>query len=107
MCSSDLVLSEASEAIEADLMAIPRIPGTAEDEQLDLAALRRELWADPGVRARLDDLWPALTPHRLLDELFADPARLGTAAPALTVAERAALLRQARRMEHRRRAAAR
>ena len=88
------VLAEASEAIEADLMAIPQIPGTAEDEQLDLAALRRELWADQGVRARLDDLWPALTPHLLLDELFADPARLATAAPALTVAERAALLRK-------------
>ena len=88
------VLAEASEAIEADLAAIPEIPGSAEDEQVNLAALRRELWADQGVRSRLDDLWPALTPRRLLEELFADPARLAVAAPALTAAERAALLRE-------------
>ena len=88
------VLAEASEAIEADLAAIPLIQGSAEDEQPDLAVLRRELWADSGVRARLDDLWPALTPGRLLEELFADPARLAAAAPALTAAERAALLRE-------------
>ncbi len=88
------VLAEASAAIEADLAAIPEIPGSAEDEQQNLAALRHELWADPGVRARLDDLWPVLTPGRLLEGLFADPARLAAAAPGLTVAERAALLRE-------------
>ena len=88
------VLAEASEAIEADLAAIPLVPGSGEDEQVNLAALRRELWADPGVRARLDDLWPALTPQRLLEELFADPARLAAAAPGLSAAERAALLRE-------------
>ena len=88
------VLAEASAAIEADLAAIPLVPGGAEDEQVNLAALRRELWADHGVRARLDDLWPALTPQRLLEELFADPARLAAAAPALTAAERAALRRE-------------
>jgi DNA helicase IV len=88
------VLAEAREAIEADLAALPEIPGAAGDEQPDLTEVRRELWADPGVRARLDDLWPALTPQRLLAELFADPARLAVAAPALTAAERAALLRE-------------
>jgi len=88
------VLAAASEAIEADLAAIPVIPGSGEDEQVNLAAVRRELWEDLGVRARLDDLWPALTPQRLLEELFADPARLAAAAPALTAAERAALLRE-------------
>jgi DNA helicase IV len=46
------------------------------------------------VRAWLDDLWPVLTPQVLLEELFADPARLAAAAPALTAAERAALLRE-------------
>jgi DNA helicase IV len=86
------VLAEAREAIEADLAALPEIPGG--DEQPDLAEVRRELWADPGVRARLDDLWPALTPQRLLEELFADPARLALAAPALSAAERAAIRRE-------------
>ena len=89
------VLAEAREAIEADLAALPEIPGAAgDDEQPDLAEVRGELWADPGVRARLDDLWPALTPQRLLEELFASPERLAAAAPALTAAERAALLRE-------------
>jgi DNA helicase IV len=87
-------LAAASEAIEADLAAIPEIPGSADDERFNLADRRRELRADPGVRAQLDDLWPALTPQRLLEELFADPARLAVAAPALTAAERAALLRK-------------
>jgi DNA helicase IV len=87
------VLAEASAAIEADLAVIPEIPGSGDDEQLDLADLRRELWADPAVQTWLDGLWPALTPQRLLEELFADPARLAAAAPALTAAERAALLR--------------
>ena len=87
------VLAEASEAIEADLAAIPEIPGGSDDEQLHLADIRRELWADPNVRVQLDDLWPALTPQRLLEELFASPARLAAAAPGLTAAERAALVR--------------
>jgi DNA helicase IV len=46
------------------------------------------------VRSRLDDLWPALTPRRLLEGLFADSERLATAAPSLTAAERAALSRE-------------
>jgi DNA helicase IV len=46
------------------------------------------------VRAWLDDLWPALTARRLLEELLASPERLAVAAPALTAAERAALLRE-------------
>ncbi len=89
------VLAEVSEAIEADLAAIPELHGAnGDDESLNPSDLRRELLADPAVRARLDDLWPALTPQRLLEELFADPARLAAAAPALTAAERAALLRE-------------
>ena len=89
------VLAEASEAIEADLAAIPEVPGgSGDDGQPHLADLRRELWADPDVRAQLNDLWPALTPQRLLDDLFASPARLAAAAPGLTVAERASLLRE-------------
>ena len=88
------VLAEAREAIEADLAAIPEIPGSSADEQPHLADIRRELWADPDVRDRLDDLWPALTPQRFLEELFASPARLAAAAPGLTARERAALLRE-------------
>jgi DNA helicase IV len=88
------VLAGAREAIEADLAAWPEVPGSSGDSQPDLAEVRRELRADAGVRARLDDLWPALTPQRLLEELFADPARLAVAAPALPASERAALRRE-------------
>ena len=48
----------------------------------------------PGYGPRLDELWPLLTPQRLLEELFADPARLAVAAPGLSAAERAALRRE-------------
>ncbi|MFB7474411.1 HelD family protein [Kitasatospora sp. NPDC056184] len=54
-----------------------------------------ELWAQPGIRAGLDALWPVLTPRRLIDRLLSDPALLAVAAPGLSPAERAAVLRPA------------
>jgi DNA helicase IV len=62
-----------------------------DDEQL--ADLRDELLATPTVRAVLDRLWPELTPQRLLADLFASAERLAAAAPDLTAAERALLMR--------------
>ena len=62
-------------------------------DDADVADLRQELRADPGVRAAIDRLWPALTPQRLLADLLASPRRLATATPALTPAERALLRR--------------
>jgi DNA helicase IV len=62
-----------------------------DDEQL--ADLRDELLATPAVRAVLDRLWPELTPQRLLADLFASAERLAAAAPDLSAAERALLLR--------------
>ncbi|GAB3961190.1 RNA polymerase recycling motor ATPase HelR [Actinoallomurus acanthiterrae] len=62
-------------------------------DEADLAELRRELAASPGVRAALHELWPTLTPQRLLEDLFADPDRIASAAPELTEAERGLLLR--------------
>ncbi len=64
-------------------------------DDADIAELRQELRADPRVRAAIDQLWPALTPQRLLAELFASPRRLAAAAPWLTPAERALLVRGA------------
>ena len=61
--------------------------------QADLDDMRRELRADPGVRALIERLWPVLTPQRLLAELFSSADRLAAAAPRLRQAERAALLR--------------
>ncbi|RBM23253.1 hypothetical protein [Streptomyces sp. PT12] len=59
----------------------------------DLATIRDELAAEPTVLAALEDLWPALTPQRLLADLWLSPERLAAAAPGLTDEERALLLR--------------
>jgi DNA helicase IV len=88
------VVAGARSAIEADLASLPLVPGSSGDEEPDLVEVRRELWADRGVRARLDELWPLLTPQLLLSGLFADPERLSVAAPFLPAAERAALVRE-------------
>jgi DNA helicase IV len=61
--------------------------------QADLDEMRRELRADPGVRALIERLWPVLTPQRLLAELFSSADRLAAAAPRLRQTEREALLR--------------
>ncbi|HWB35418.1 MAG TPA: helicase, partial [Rugosimonospora sp.] len=59
----------------------------------DLAELRRELRASPGVQAAVDELWPVLSPRRLLADLYADPDRLAAAAPMLSGYQRALLHR--------------
>ncbi|SCG50112.1 DNA helicase IV [Micromonospora siamensis] len=63
-------------------------------EEADLAEIRRELRDEPEVRAALDELWPVLTPQRLLADLYASPERIATAAPMLTDAERELLHRE-------------
>ena len=46
-------------------------PGDLLLDEADLAEIRRELRGDPEVQAALDELWPVLTPQRLLADLFA------------------------------------
>jgi len=65
--------------------------GTADTEDI-----RAQLREDPQVRAAVSRLWPVLTPQRLLDDLFASPRRLATAAPRLSAAERDLLRRDPR-----------
>ncbi|SNS89907.1 DNA helicase IV [Geodermatophilus pulveris] len=60
----------------------------------DTAALRREVAEEPAVRLLVDDLWPVLTPERLLTDLFADPARVAAATPGWDDATRALLHRR-------------
>nr|MDT0659320.1 AAA family ATPase [Micromonospora sp. DSM 115978] len=62
-------------------------------DEADLAELRRELHAEPQVRAALDRFWPRLTPRKLLADLFADEDRIATAAPELTAQQRRLLHR--------------
>ncbi|MEH0825174.1 MULTISPECIES: HelD family protein [unclassified Micromonospora] len=63
-------------------------------EEADRAEIRRELREEPGLRAALDQLWPVLTPQRLLADLYASTDRIAAAAPMLTDAERALLHRE-------------
>ncbi|WP_241825373.1 HelD family protein [Micromonospora sp. CB01531] len=62
--------------------------------EADRAEIRRELRDEPEVRARLDELWPVLTPQRLLADLYGAPERIAAAAPMLTDAERTMLHRE-------------
>ena len=59
----------------------------------DVPYARARLWDEPPVRAALDALWPFLTPQRLVAGLLAEEGALRAAAPGLSKAERAALLR--------------
>lgn len=70
-------------------------PGSAARAEL---AEREEEWRsvlprNRAVRELLDRLWPALTPERLLTELFGDRRRLAAAAPGLSPADRELLHR--------------
>jgi DNA helicase IV len=60
----------------------------------ELEEIRTELGAAPRVRAAIDGLWPRLTPEELLIGLLTSPERLAAAAPELSAAERARLLRE-------------
>jgi DNA helicase IV len=59
----------------------------------DMVSIRQELLDSHQVRQALEAFWPALTPQRLLGDLFASAERLAAAAPDLSEAEREALLR--------------
>jgi DNA helicase IV len=60
----------------------------------DVAAIRQELRETREVRVALEEFWPALTPQRLLGDLFGSKERLEAAAPDLGPADRDALLRE-------------
>ncbi|GAA3419455.1 hypothetical protein GCM10018952_58980 [Streptosporangium vulgare] len=66
-----------------------------DDDQVE--SIRREMLTDEAVRAALDELWPDLTPQRLLTDLFGSRDRIASAAPGFTPEDRALLLRGARR----------
>ncbi|WP_285684574.1 AAA family ATPase [Actinoplanes sp. NBRC 103695] len=57
--------------------------------EADLAETRRELREDIDVQAALFEMWPVLTPRRVLRELLCSPERLATAeAPAELLRDR-------------------
>ncbi|SDK77061.1 DNA helicase IV [Nonomuraea maritima] len=50
-------------------------------DELDLELASTRLWGEPAVRRAVDELWPELTPRRLVAELLADPETLRALAP--------------------------
>jgi DNA helicase IV len=61
----------------------------------DVAALRREVAAEPAVHALADRLWPRLTAERLIGELFSNRRRLESATKGWSEADRELLVRPA------------
>jgi DNA helicase IV len=61
----------------------------------DVAALRREVAAEPAVHRLVDRLWPRLTAERVISELFASPSRLAAATPGWSDTDRDLLHRPA------------
>ena len=59
----------------------------------DLPYARARLWDEPPVRAALNDLWPYLTPQRLVAGLLSEEGALRRAAQALSPTERSVLAR--------------
>ncbi|MEV5893844.1 HelD family protein [Nonomuraea fuscirosea] len=55
------------------------LEGDLDDLDVELASAR--LWGEPEVRRALDELWPELTPQRLVAELLASPETLWAASP--------------------------
>ncbi|MCW4355626.1 AAA family ATPase [Hoyosella sp. YIM 151337] len=59
----------------------------------DIADVRDEMRQDPTFRTVIGSFWPHLTPQDVLSELFSSDDRLSRAAPDLSDAERAHLVR--------------
>ncbi|MEV4088728.1 ATP-binding domain-containing protein, partial [Nonomuraea fuscirosea] len=55
------------------------LEGDLDDLDVELASAR--LWGEPEVHRALDELWPDLTPQRLVAELLASPETLWAASP--------------------------
>jgi DNA helicase IV len=80
------------------LTALARAEARTLDRPLDpedIPHARARLWDEPAARAAIDELWPFLTPQRLVAGLLAEEAALRRAAPDLSAAERSVLLRPA------------
>ncbi|MGK5115079.1 MULTISPECIES: HelD family protein [unclassified Geodermatophilus] len=79
----DLLTKRYAERLGADLL-----------DREDLSALRKEVAEDHAVRGLVEELWPVLTPERLLRDLYGDPARVARATPGWDDETRALLHRR-------------
>jgi DNA helicase IV len=83
-----------TDAMVAEILGEDDPPDRNLMDEVALDDIRRELRGNSEVRAAINRLWPALTPQRLLADLFASPARLRRAAPRWPEGDRAALVRE-------------
>jgi DNA helicase IV len=103
----ELVAALSDQMVAALTRDLPEVDLPADDDLLvdlfpderlldpDLAEIRAELAADPGVGSALDRLWPKLSAQQLVGDLLASAERLAAAGAALDPAERELLLRPA------------
>jgi DNA helicase IV len=85
-----------TEMLDAIARAEAAVLGRGLDAE-DLPYVRARLWDEDAVRSALDQLWPFLTPQRLLAPLLEQEGALRRAAPFLSFNERSVLLRSHRR----------
>jgi len=84
----DALTRQAADKIGYDILGGGNLLG-----EEDIAGIRQELRESRQVRVALEEFWPALTPERLLGDLFGSKERLEAAAPDFGPDERDALLR--------------
>ncbi|MGI5291029.1 HelD family protein [Nonomuraea polychroma] len=53
----------------------------ADLDEVDIELAAQRLWGEPEVRRAIEDLWPELTPQRLIGELLSSPETLWSVAP--------------------------
>jgi DNA helicase IV len=84
-----LFVNELLDALAAEEAVV--LGRSLDDEDRPYA--RARLWEEEPIREALDELWPFLTPQRLLADLFGEEGALRRAAPDFTAADRALLFR--------------
>ncbi|WP_245178795.1 HelD family protein [Streptomyces montanisoli] len=67
----DALTAQLAERLGADPYGGPNLLGAD-----DIAQLGKEIATSPAVHAAIDELWPHLTPQRLLADFLADPLQL-------------------------------
>lgn len=88
------VILDALASQYADRIGADPLGGKNLLDPADMEDIKRELREDDAFQAAIDWLWPTVTPFELLEDLFADKAKLAKAAPKLSQAERDLLYRE-------------
>ncbi len=71
-------------------------PSELDDDEFDLEDFSRKVRRVPELAEALDRMWPRLSPHELLHDLFGAPPLIAAAAKGLLSAEEQVLLRRPR-----------